>query len=68
MVRRGIATRNRTRLVRQGAIRGVGPCYPCPMFWKLLLTAAVILGAYLVIRARMRRPPESVARAPAIGL
>lgn len=26
------------------------------MFWKLLLTAAVILGAYLVIRARMRAP------------
>jgi hypothetical protein len=25
------------------------------MFWKLLLTAAVILGAVLVIRARMRR-------------
>ena len=28
------------------------------MFWKLLLTAAVILGAYLVIRARMRVPRE----------
>jgi hypothetical protein len=25
------------------------------MFWKLLLTAAVILGAVLLIRARMRR-------------
>lgn len=36
------------------------------MFWKLLLTAAVILGAYLVIRVRMRRPPESAARAPAL--
>lgn len=36
------------------------------MFWKLLLTAAVILGAYLVIRARIRRPPESAARGPAM--
>ncbi|MGE5152821.1 MAG: hypothetical protein ACM3ST_02295 [Bdellovibrio bacteriovorus] len=29
------------------------------MLWKLLLTAAVILGAYLVIRARMRQPEHS---------
>jgi hypothetical protein len=28
------------------------------MFWKLVLTGAVILGAVLVIRARMQRPPE----------
>jgi hypothetical protein len=42
------------------------------MFWKLLLTAAVILGAYLVIRGRMnraRRPepgaPASACRLPA---
>lgn len=33
------------------------------MFWKLLLTAAVILGAYVVIRARIDRKPEmSVAQ------
>lgn len=37
------------------------------MFWKLLLTAAVILGAYLVIRARMERErrPQARASAPA---
>ncbi len=37
------------------------------MFWKLLLTTAVILGAYLVIRARMERSrrPEPTAPAPA---
>lgn len=29
------------------------------MFWKLLLTSAVILGAYLVIRARMQRAREA---------
>lgn len=29
------------------------------MIWKLLLTAAVILGAFLVIRARMRRAREA---------
>jgi predicted nucleic acid-binding Zn ribbon protein len=33
------------------------------MFWKLLLTAAVIFGAYLVIRARMRAP-ETTEDAP----
>jgi hypothetical protein len=38
------------------------------MFWKLILTAAVILGAVLVIRARMQRlrevpVPESQQRA-----
>jgi len=45
-------------------MRRVGPCYASPMFWKLLLTAAVILGAYLVIRARMRAPRESTGSAP----
>ena len=34
------------------------PCYPCPMFWKLVLTAAVMLGAFLVIRARLNRAEE----------
>ena len=34
------------------------------MFGKILLTAAVILGAYLVIRARMRRGREQ-PRVPA---
>ncbi len=34
------------------------------MFWKLLLTAAVILGAVLVIRARMRAPREGGRVAP----
>jgi hypothetical protein len=34
------------------------------MFWKLLLTAAVILGAYLVIRARMRAPRVAERAAP----
>ena len=29
------------------------------MFWKLILTAAVILGAYLVIRARMERAGQA---------
>ena len=29
------------------------------MIWKLLLTAAVILGAYLVIRARIMRSREA---------
>jgi len=33
------------------------------MFWKLLLTTAVIFGAYLVIRARMRAP-ETTEHAP----
>lgn len=42
----------------------VGPCYPKPMLWKLLLTAAVILGAYLVIRARIRAPREPTGSAP----
>lgn len=32
-----------------------------PMFGKLLLTAAVVLGAYLVIRARMQRGRETAA-------
>ena len=36
-----------------------------PMFGKILLTAAVILGAYVVIRARMQRGRESAA-APAV--
>jgi len=31
------------------------------MFGKLFVTAAVILGAYLVIRARMRRNTESAS-------
>ena len=35
------------------------------MFGKILLTAAVILGAYVVIRARMQRGRESAA-APAV--
>lgn len=43
-------------------IRGVLPYRP--MFGKILLTAAVILGAYLVIRARMQRGSELVV-APA---
>lgn len=30
-----------------------------PMIWKLLLTAAVVLGAYLVIRARILRAREA---------
>ncbi|MEA3276860.1 MAG: hypothetical protein U9Q81_16550 [Pseudomonadota bacterium] len=34
------------------------------MFGKLLLTAAVILGAYLVIRLRMQRGREATAAAP----
>jgi hypothetical protein len=54
MVSRAIAARNPVgpgwRPV-QGPSR---PCYPRVMFWKLLLTAAVIFGAYLVIRARMQ--------------
>jgi hypothetical protein len=40
------------------------------MTWKLLLTACVIFGAYLVIRARMRRSQEAsglvVPRTPLI--
>ena len=35
------------------------------MFWKLLLTAAVILGAYLVIRGRMNRARRPQPSAPA---
>ncbi|MFZ0792048.1 MAG: hypothetical protein WAM94_20745 [Chromatiaceae bacterium] len=35
------------------------------MFWKLLLTAAVILGAYLVIRGRMNRARRPEPSAPA---
>ena len=30
-----------------------------PMIWKLLLTGAVVLGAYLVIRARILRAREA---------
>lgn len=35
------------------------------MFGKILLTAAVILGAYLAIRARMQRGPTEAAATPA---
>lgn len=35
------------------------------MFGKILLTAAVVLGAYLVIRARMRRGGAEASVAPA---
>lgn len=41
------------------------------MFWKLLLTAAVILGAYLVIRARIegerRVRPQEPAPTPVVA-
>lgn len=40
------------------------------MIWKILLTAAVVLGAYLVFRARIRRSREAAGlvapRAPLI--
>jgi hypothetical protein len=34
------------------------------MIWKLLLTASVIFGAYLVIRARIRRSREAAGLLP----
>jgi hypothetical protein len=34
------------------------------MIWKLLLTASVIFGAYLVIRARIRRSREAAGLMP----
>ena len=41
------------------------------MFWKLVLTGAVILGAFLVIRARMHRlrevPVSESQRRPAVS-
>lgn len=37
------------------------------MFWKLLLTAAVVLGGYLLIRARMRDPRATRPVTPGRG-
>ncbi len=39
-------------------------CYLAPMFGKLLLTLAVILGAYLVIRSRIQRGRAVAAASP----
>lgn len=58
MVRPLRLTRNRPRW--DAAPWGLAaPCYPSAMFWKLILTGAIILGAFLVIRARQERPRES---------